>query len=101
MHWVDASGRFLARLRGVTDPELKRKIIGEEFIRVFEAEARGLGDIKFLVQGTPYQDVMDSVFRERPSGHHREPPDVGGLPPDLKFKLMNHCGNSSRIKSTQ
>ena len=88
VHSVDASARFLARLRGVTDPELKRKIIGEEFIRVFEAEARGLGDIKFLVQGTLYPDVIESVSVKGPAATIKSHHNVGGLPPDLKFKLI-------------
>ena len=85
---VDASERFLARLAGVTDPERKRKIIGEEFIRVFEAEARALGDVEFLVQGTLYPDVIESVSVKGPAATIKSHHNVGGLPPDLKFKLL-------------
>jgi GMP synthase (glutamine-hydrolysing) len=85
---VDASSRFLTRLEGVTDPEQKRKIIGEEFIRVFEAEARRLGDIPFLVQGTLYPDVIESVSVKGPAATIKSHHNVGGLPPDLKFRLI-------------
>ncbi|MGA2072389.1 MAG: glutamine-hydrolyzing GMP synthase [Terriglobia bacterium] len=85
---VDASARFLTRLSGVTDPERKRKIIGEEFIRVFEAEARLLGDIPFLVQGTLYPDVIESVSVKGPAATIKSHHNVGGLPPDLKFRLI-------------
>jgi len=85
---VDASARFLGRLRGVTDPEQKRKIIGEEFIRVFEAEARALGEIHFLVQGTLYPDVIESVSVKGPAATIKSHHNVGGLPSDLKFRLI-------------
>jgi GMP synthase (glutamine-hydrolysing) len=85
---VDASERFLVRLAGVTDPERKRKIIGEEFIRVFEAEARALGDVEFLVQGTLYPDVIESVSVKGPAATIKSHHNVGGLPSDLKFKLI-------------
>lgn len=83
---VDASERFLKRLEGVTDPEMKRKIIGEEFIRVFEDEAKKLGKIDFLVQGTLYPDVIESGTKTASviKSHH----NVGGLPEDLKFELI-------------
>ena len=85
---VDASARFLARLAGIIDPERKRKIIGEEFIRVFEEEARALGDVEFLVQGTLYPDVIESVSVKGPAATIKSHHNVGGLPPDLKFKLI-------------
>jgi GMP synthase (glutamine-hydrolysing) len=85
---VEASDRFLGRLRGVSDPEQKRKIIGEEFIRVFEAEARALGEIQFLVQGTLYPDVIESVSVKGPAATIKSHHNVGGLPGDLKFRLI-------------
>lgn len=85
---VDHSARFLSRLRGVTDPEQKRKIIGGEFIRVFEEEARKLGDAKFLVQGTLYPDVIESVSVKGPAATIKSHHNVGGLPPDLQFELV-------------
>ena len=86
---VDARQRFLDRLAGVEDPELKRKIIGDEFIRVFEEEATRLGRIDFLTQGTLYPDVIESATSETKAAqkiktHH----NVGGLPADLRFKLI-------------
>jgi GMP synthase (glutamine-hydrolysing) len=85
---VDASARFLKRLAGVTDPERKRKIIGEEFIRVFEEEARALGDVNFLVQGTLYPDVIESVSVKGPAATIKSHHNVGGLPADLQFELI-------------
>ena len=85
---VDASERFLARLAGVVDPERKRKIIGEEFIRVFEAEARAIAGAEFLVQGTLYPDVIESVSVKGPAATIKSHHNVGGLPPDLSFKLI-------------
>ncbi len=83
---VNAEDRFLKRLEGVSDPEQKRKVIGEEFIRVFEEEARKLGDIDFLVQGTIYPDVIESGTKNAAviKSHH----NVGGLPEDMQFKLI-------------
>jgi GMP synthase (glutamine-hydrolysing) len=86
---VDARDRFLARLAGVEDPEEKRRIIGDEFIRVFEEEAAKLGTIDFLTQGTLYPDVIESTTAETKTAakiktHH----NVGGLPPDLRFRLI-------------
>jgi len=80
---VNAQKRFLARLEGVTEPEKKRKIIGEEFIRVFEEESAKLGDIPFLAQGTIYPDVVESGGKHGAviKSHH----NVGGLPENLKF----------------
>ncbi len=84
---VDAEERFLNRLRGVTDPEAKRKAIGAEFIRVFEEEAARLGDAAYLVQGTLYSDVIESgggTGAATIKSHH----NVGGLPDDLQFELV-------------
>jgi GMP synthase (glutamine-hydrolysing) len=84
---VDAEERFLARLAGVEDPERKRKIIGEEFIRVFEEEAGKLDDIGYLVQGTLYSDVIESGGSDHAAtikSHH----NVGGLPDDFDFDLV-------------
>ncbi|MGI8572913.1 MAG: glutamine-hydrolyzing GMP synthase [Solirubrobacteraceae bacterium] len=84
---VDASERFLGRLKGVSDPELKRKLIGAEFIRVFEEEAAKLDDVAFLVQGTLYSDVIESgggTGTATIKSHH----NVGGLPDDLEFELV-------------
>ena len=79
--YVDAVDRFLDKLKGVDDPETKRKIIGAEFIRVFEEEARKLSGIEFLAQGTIYPDILES---DGVKAHH----NVGGLPEDLKFDLV-------------
>ena len=83
---VDAEDRFLGKLKGVTDPEQKRKVIGEEFIRVFEEEQSKLTDIDFLVQGTIYPDVIESGIDGKVAvkSHH----NVGGLPEDVNFKLL-------------
>ena len=85
---VDASRRFLDVLRGVTDPELKRKRIGAEFIAVFEDEARRLGDIPWLAQGTLYPDVIESVSFRGPSATIKTHHNVGGLPLTMQFKLI-------------
>jgi len=83
---VDAQDRFLAKLAGVTDPERKRKIIGEEFIRVFEEEKSRLGEIDYLVQGTIYPDIIESgtSTAQTIKSHH----NVGGLPEDMDFELL-------------
>src|SRR6202158_2714589 len=85
---VDASKRFLDRLQGVTDPETKRKRIGNEFIAVFEEEARKLGNIPWLAQGTLYPDVIESVSFKGPSAIIKTHHNVGGLPADMPFKLI-------------
>ncbi|MCL6638406.1 MAG: glutamine-hydrolyzing GMP synthase [Firmicutes bacterium] len=84
--YVDASERFLGKLAGVTDPERKRKIIGVEFIRIFEEEAKKLGRIDYLVQGTLYPDVVESGTATAAviKSHH----NVGGLPADMQFELV-------------
>lgn len=79
--YVDASDRFLDKLAGVAEPEKKRKIIGAEFIRVFEEEARKLSGIEFLAQGTIYPDILESGTVK---AHH----NVGGLPEDMQFELV-------------
>ncbi len=89
--YVDAVDRFLTKLKGVADPEEKRWIIGSEFIRIFEEEARKLEGIEFLAQGTIYSDVVESGSKtgKGVKSHH----NVGGLPPDLKFKLVEPVRN--------
>lgn len=84
--YCDCTDRFLDKLAGVADPEAKRKIIGSEFIRVFEEEARKLDGIAFLGQGTIYPDIVESGTKtaKMVKSHH----NVGGLPPDLQFKLV-------------
>ena len=86
--YVDATDRFLNLLAGVADPERKRKIIGKEFIEVFADEARKLEDVDFLAQGTIYPDILESIKaaegKKAVKSHH----NVGGLPEDLKFELV-------------
>jgi GMP synthase (glutamine-hydrolysing) len=90
IRYVDAADRFLGALRGVLDPEEKRRVVGREFITVFEEEARGLGEIDFLAQGTLYPDVIESTAADTVASatkiktHH----NVGGLPPGLRFQLI-------------
>jgi GMP synthase (glutamine-hydrolysing) len=83
---VNVQDRFLGKLKGISDPEQKRKIIGEEFIRVFEEESNKLGQMDFLVQGTIYPDVVESGTDTSATikSHH----NVGGLPEDMHFKLI-------------
>ena len=85
---VDARDRFLTRLAGVTEPEEKRKIVGEEFIRVFEDEARKLGDVRFLVQGTLYSDVIESGGEVGVAAKIKSHHNVGGLPADMRMELV-------------
>ena len=87
--YADAVERFLSRLRGITDPETKRKMIGAEFIEVFDEHAERLGRVNFLVQGTTYPDVIESVSPEKSASaviktHH----NVGGLPEDMRLRLV-------------
>ena len=83
---VNCEDRFLSKLKGVTEPEAKRKIIGEEFIRVFEEESNKLGKMDFLAQGTIYPDVVESGLGESATikSHH----NVGGIPEDIEFKIV-------------
>jgi len=85
---IDARSRFLNRLKGVEDPEKKRKIIGEEFIRVFENEARKIKGIKFLIQGTLYPDVIESGKGVGPSAVIKSHHNVGGLPEKMDLKII-------------
>ncbi len=89
VHVIDAKARFYAALKGVEEPEQKRKIIGREFIEVFAEQARRFKDCKFLGQGTIYPDVIESVSPLKgPSQTIKSHHNVGGLPPDLKFELV-------------
>ncbi len=88
MHLVDASDHFLKHLKGVTDPEEKRKIIGREFIAVFEKKAKDLGKAKYLAQGTLYPDVIESVSFKGPSATIKSHHNVGGLPQVMKLELI-------------
>jgi len=85
---VDAGKRFLRNLEGVTEPEKKRKIIGNEFIRVFEEKAGELGDLEYLAQGTLYPDVIESVSFKGPSATIKSHHNVGGLPDKMKLELI-------------
>jgi len=85
---VDARTRFLGKLNGIIDPEHKRKIIGNEFIRVFEEEAKKDGEIEYLVQGTLYPDVIESVSTRGPSATIKTHHNVGGLPERMGFTLV-------------
>jgi GMP synthase (glutamine-hydrolysing) len=85
---VDAGARFLEKLAGVADPERKRKVIGAEFIAVFEEEAARLGAMEFLLQGTLYPDVIESVSVKGPSVTIKTHHNVGGLPEKMGFKLV-------------
>ena len=86
--YVDATDRFLDLLAGVSDPERKRKIIGAEFINVFADEARKLDDIDFLAQGTIYPDILESIKQAEGKKAVKSHHNVGGLPEDLKFQLV-------------
>ncbi|MHC4276428.1 MAG: glutamine-hydrolyzing GMP synthase [Planctomycetota bacterium] len=89
LHVVDARKRFLKKLKGVTDPEKKRKIIGHEFIRVFEDEAKKIKDVRYLAQGTLYPDVIESVAAHGgPTAAIKSHHNVGGIPEDLGLELV-------------
>lgn len=89
LHCINAADKFLSRLKGVVDPEEKRKIIGEEFIRIFEQEAKKIKGVKFLVQGTLYPDVVESTSPfGGPSAKIKSHHNVGGLPEDMKLSLI-------------
>jgi len=88
LHYVDAADIFLKKLRGVSDPEAKRKIIGNEFVFLFEREARKHGDLQFLAQGTLYPDVIESVSFRGPSAKIKSHHNVGGLPDTMKLRLI-------------
>ena len=85
---MDARERFVTKLGGIVDPEKKRKIIGAEFIDVFEEEAKKVGDVDFLVQGTLYPDVIESVSVRGPSAVIKSHHNVGGLPERMRLKLI-------------
>ena len=86
--YIDATDRFLNLLAGVSDPEKKRKIIGKEFIEVFADEARKLDDVTFLAQGTIYPDILESIKQAEGKKAVKYHPNVGGLPEDLEFELV-------------
>lgn len=88
IRYVDASDRFLSKLAGVTEPEQKRKIIGSEFIAVFEQEARQLPNVTYLAQGTLYPDVIESVSYKGPSATIKSHHNVGGLPERMNLELI-------------
>jgi GMP synthase (glutamine-hydrolysing) len=86
---VNAVEEYLEALQGITDPEAKRRLVGEKFVRIFEREALRLGHIDFLAQGTIYPDVIESAARDRPEAHTiKTHHNVGGLPADMTFKLV-------------
>ncbi len=86
--YVDAGRRFLDKLKGITDPEEKRKVIGNEFIKVFEEESKKIKDVEFLAQGTLYPDVIESVSFKGPSAVIKSHHNVGGLPEVMKLRLI-------------
>ena len=86
--YIDATDRYLDKLAGVSDPETKRKIIGGEFIRIFEEEARKLDGVEFLAQGTIYPDILESFKQAEGKKAVKSHHNVGGLPDDLQFELV-------------
>jgi GMP synthase (glutamine-hydrolysing) len=90
---IDSKERFLKRLKGITDPEKKRKVIGDEFIKIFEEEAKKIGGIRYLAQGTLYPDVIESGLSVGPSNTIKTHHNVGGLPKRMKLKLIEPLRN--------
>ena len=88
LKYVDAADIFLSKLRGVTDPEMKRKIIGRAFIEIFDLESKKIGNVGYLAQGTLYPDVIESVSLKGPSHKIKTHHNVGGLPDKMKLKLV-------------
>ncbi len=88
LHYVNAEKRFMEKLNGITDPEAKRKIIGHEFISIFEEEAKAFGNIKILAQGTLYPDVIESISVNGPSAKIKSHHNVGGLPEHMHLELL-------------
>lgn len=88
LRYIDASRKFLSKLKGVRDPEEKRKIVGEEFIRVFEEESRKLGSFHWLAQGTLYPDVIESAGSGSPASRIKSHHNVGGIPEWSRFKII-------------
>lgn len=88
VRYMDATDRFLKRLAGVADPEKKRRVIGREFIRVFDEESKRIGKVDFLVQGTLYPDVIESVSYKGPSATIKSHHNVGGLPKRMRMRLV-------------
>jgi GMP synthase (glutamine-hydrolysing) len=88
LDYVDAENHFLKKLEGVVDPEEKRRTIGREFISIFEREAKKIGGVNYLAQGTLYPDVIESVSYRGPSATIKSHHNVGGLPKRMKFELV-------------
>ncbi|MBA4416349.1 MAG: GMP synthase (glutamine-hydrolyzing) [Syntrophus sp. (in: bacteria)] len=88
LKYIDAEELFLSALKGVKDPERKRKIIGKLFIKIFEEEAKKLGDVQYLAQGTLYPDIIESISSKGPSATIKSHHNVGGLPKRMKLKLL-------------
>jgi GMP synthase (glutamine-hydrolysing) len=88
LHYIDAEEVFLEKLKGVTDPEIKRRTIGNEFIYLFEKEAKNIGNVEYLAQGTLYPDVIESVSFKGPSATIKSHHNVGGLPEKMDLKLI-------------
>jgi len=88
LYYIDASEQFLSHLKGVIDPEKKRKIIGKQFIEVFEEKARSIGEVEYLLQGTLYPDVIESISLKGPSSTIKSHHNVGGLPAEMNLKVL-------------